>query len=124
MTNKLFVGGLAWATTDPQLADFFATKGTVVSAKVITDKYSGRSKGFGFVEMSTPEEAEKAMQELDGAMLNERAINVKEALPQTDKPSNGPRQGGGGYRGGGNSRGGGYNNNRGGGYGDRDNRSY
>jgi RNA recognition motif-containing protein len=80
--NKLFVGNLAWATTDESLGNFFASCGTVVSAQVIKDKFSGRSKGFGFVEMSSAEEAEKAKAELNGKDLDGRAINVSEARPQ------------------------------------------
>lgn len=94
MATKLFVGGLAWATTDDSLRDFFAQAGTVVSASVIVDRASGRSKGFGFVEMSTEEEAKKAMEELDGQMLDERAVAIKEARPQEPR-SFGDRSGGG-----------------------------
>jgi RNA recognition motif-containing protein len=96
MANKLFVGSLAWGTTDESLQEFFSSVGTVVSAKVITDRDSGRSKGFGFVEMSTDEEAAKAVAELNGKELDGRPINVNEARPQE------PRENRGG--GGGNSR--------------------
>ncbi|MEK7497581.1 MAG: RNA-binding protein [Patescibacteria group bacterium] len=82
MTNKLFVGSLAWATTDDSLKNFFSQVGTVLSARVITDKMTGRSRGFAFVEMSTPEEAQKAIDELNGKDLDGRAINVNEAKPQ------------------------------------------
>ena len=82
MTNKLFVGSLAWATTDDSLKNFFSQVGTVLSARVITDKMTGRSLGFAFVEMSTPEEAQKAIDELNGKELDGRAINVNEAKPQ------------------------------------------
>lgn len=85
MTNRLFVGSLAYSVTDQQLQDHFAKAGTVVSAKVIIDRYSGQSKGFGFVEMTTVEEAEKAMKELDGSELSGRNIAVKEAKPQEDR---------------------------------------
>ncbi len=68
MGTKLFVGSLAFSATDDDLAQAFAQAGSVVSAKVITDRDSGRSKGFGFVEMSTPEEAQKAIQMLDGML--------------------------------------------------------
>jgi RNA recognition motif-containing protein len=110
MANKLFVGSLAWGTTDDSLNEFFAQVGTVVSAKVITDRDSGRSKGFGFVEMSTDEEAAKAVAELNGKDLDGRAINVNEARPQEPRENRG---GGGGY-GGGNrgGSGGGYSNDR------------
>ena len=82
MANKLFVGSLAWATTDESLNTLFSQVGTVVSANVIKDKYSGRSKGFGFVEMSTDEEAEKAKAELNGKPLDDRNIVVTDARPQ------------------------------------------
>ncbi len=110
MANKLFVGSLAWGTNDDSLNEFFAQAGTVVSAKVITDRDSGRSKGFGFVEMSTDEEAAKAVAELNGKDLDGRAINVNEARPQEPRENRGGGGGyGGGNRGGG---GGGYSNDR------------
>lgn len=105
MANKLFVGSLAWGTDDASLQAFFATAGTVVSAKVITDRDSGRSKGFGFVEMSTDEEAAKAVAELNGKDLDGRAINVNEARPQEPREN---RSGGGGGGYGGGNRSGGY----------------
>lgn len=111
MANKLFVGGLSWDTTDQSLNEFFAQAGTVVSASVITDKFTGRSRGFGFVEMSTDEEAEKAKVELNGKQLDGRTIAVNDAKPQE------PRSGG--FGGG---QGGGYNDRRGGGRGQRDDR--
>jgi len=86
MSTKLFVGSLSWNTTDQALADFFATAGNVVSAKVITDRYTGRARGFGFVEMSTEEEAKKAIDELNGKTLDGRQINVSEAKPQENRP--------------------------------------
>jgi len=82
MGNKLFVGSIAWATTDEGLQEAFSQAGTVVSAKVITDRMSGRSKGFGFVEMSTPKEAEKAMEMWNEKELDGRTIFVSEARPQ------------------------------------------
>lgn len=85
MATKLFVGGLSWNTTDQTLRDLFAQAGTVVSAQVITDKFSGRSRGFGFVEMATPEEAQAAMQKLNGQTLDERTITVSEARPQAPR---------------------------------------
>lgn len=88
MTNKLFVGGISYNVTDAQLEEHFAQAGKVLSVKVITDRYTGRGKGFGFVEMSTEEEAKKAMQELNGSSLDGRAIAVKEAKPQEDRNSN------------------------------------
>lgn len=88
--KKLFVGSLSWDTTDDSLRDFFATAGNVVTANVVKDRDTGRSRGFGFVEMSTEEEAQKAIQELNGKELDGRTISVNEAKPQE------PRTGGGG----------------------------
>lgn len=105
MATKLFVGSLAWATDDDSLKNFFSQAGTVVSARVIRDRATNRSKGFGFVEMSSDEEAQKAIA-LAGQELDGRAIVVNEARPME------PRENRGGGYGGGNR--GGYNNNRGG----------
>ncbi len=104
MAMKLYVGGLEYGVTDQELSDLFATEGKVVSATVIKDKYSGQSKGFGFVEMEDLKEGQKAIKSLDGKELNGRAIRVSEARPQEDRRSGG----------GGNNRnfGGGGNNNR------------
>ena len=85
MTNKLFIGSLDYQTTDSQLEEFFATIGKVLSAKVIVDRNTGVGKGFGFVEMETPELAKMAMDKLNGAQLNGRAIAVKEATPRVDR---------------------------------------
>lgn len=82
MTNKLFIGSLDYSTTDLQLQDLFATVGKVLSAKVIVDRATGQGKGFGFVEMETPEAAKTAMDKLNGSQLNGRSIVVKEAKPQ------------------------------------------
>ena len=101
MAKKLYVGGLAWATTDSALREAFSQAGTVESATVIMDKMSGRSKGFGFVEMSTEEEAQNAIQMWNGKEIDGRRVTVNEARPMEERP---PRQGGGGYGGG--SRGG------------------
>ncbi len=86
MATKLFVGSLAWGTTDDSLKDFFSAAGTVVSANVIVDRDSNRSKGFGFVEMSSDEEAKKAVDELNGKELDGRAIVVSEARPREERP--------------------------------------
>ncbi len=89
MATKLFVGGLAWATTNDSLKNFFSTAGTVVSATVIVDKFTGKSKGFGFVEMSSEEEAENA-KKLNGQALDGRTISVSDARPQQpreDRPT-------------------------------------
>lgn len=82
MNNKLFVGSLAWATTDQSLANFFAQAGTVLSAKVILDRATHRSKGFGFVEMSNEEEAQKAIDMLHEKELDGRKIIVSIARPR------------------------------------------
>ncbi len=116
MAAKLFVGSLAWATTDDSLRAFFSQAGNVVSAQVIIDRMSGRSKGFGFVEMSTDEEAKAAL-DLNGKELDGRAIVVNEARPREPRDFSGG--GGGGYRGGrggsgGGHRGGGHSDDRGG----------
>jgi cold-inducible RNA-binding protein len=86
MATKLFVGSLSWGVDDASLSDFFASAGTVVSANVIKDRDSGRSKGFGFVEMSSDEEAKKAVAELNGKELDGRQINVSEARPREERP--------------------------------------
>lgn len=85
MAAKLFVGGLSWDTTDDTLRKLFEQAGTVESARVITDRYSGRSKGFGFVEMATAKEAEKAKQELNGKELDGRTIAIDDARPQAPR---------------------------------------
>lgn len=86
MANKLFIGSLAWTTTDDSLRDFFATVGTVNSANVIVDRDTNRSKGFGFVEMSSDEEAKAAIDQLNGKELDGRAIVVNEARPREERP--------------------------------------
>lgn len=113
MAVKLFVGGLSWDTTDDSLRAFFATVGTVASAKVITDKFSGKSRGFGFVEMSSDDEAKKAIAELNGKELDGRAIVVNEARPMAPRENRG--FGGGGGFGGGRGGGGGHRDDRRGG---------
>lgn len=104
MALKLFVGGLSWDTTDDSLKNFFAAAGTVTSAKIITDKFSGKSRGFGFVEMGSDDEAKKAIAELNGKTLDGRAIVVNEARPMVPRENRGFGGGGGGYRGGGGGR--------------------
>ncbi len=83
---NLFVGNLPYTTTSDQLAQMFAPAGTVVSAKVITDKYSGRSRGFGFVEMSSDEENKKAIEMFNGKDFEGRALVVNEARPREERP--------------------------------------
>jgi RNA recognition motif-containing protein len=85
MTNKLFVGKLSYALTDSQLEEHFAQIGKVLSAKVIIDRATGQGKGFGFVEMSTDEEAKQAMDKLNNSSLDGRNIVVSEARPQEDR---------------------------------------
>ena len=97
-SNKLYVGGLPNATTEDQLEDLFAEHGTVESVRVITDRMTGRSKGFGFVEMSSSEEAEVAAEKLNNSELEGRTLVVNEARPR-EKRSGGGFGGGGGGRG-------------------------
>src|SRR3990167_824963 len=85
MAKKLFVGGLAWVTTDDTLSAFFAKAGNVLSANVVKDRYTGKSRGFGFVEMSSDEEADKAVADLNGQTLDERTISVSEARPREER---------------------------------------
>ena len=86
MGNKLFVGSIAWTTTEEGLTEAFAQAGSVLSAKIITDRMSGRSKGFAFVEMSTPEEAQAAIEMWNEKELGGRAIFVNVARPKSDAP--------------------------------------
>jgi RNA recognition motif-containing protein len=111
MNNKLYVGNLAYSVRDESLQHAFSEFGSVQSAKVMMDRDSGRSKGFGFVEMGSAEEAEAAIRGLNGQALEGRALTVNVARPKEDRPSGG--FGGGGSRGGYGS-GGGYGGGRGG----------
>lgn len=97
MGRKLYVGNLPYSATEQTLTETFGQFGTVESASVITDRDSGQSKGFGFVEMSTDGEAQKAIQELNGSTLGDRQIKVNEAKPKAPRGGGG---GGGGYGGG------------------------
>ncbi|HEX9421131.1 MAG TPA: RNA-binding protein [Methylomirabilota bacterium] len=108
MAQKLFIGGLSFSTSDERLRELFASAGTVESAAVVTDRDTGRSRGFGFVEMSTAEEAAEAVKKFNGQEVDGRTLKVELA-----NPSGGGRSGGG-YRGGGGGGG-----NRGGGGGGR-----
>lgn len=85
MATRLFVGSLSWNTTDDQLKDFFASVGNVSSANVIVDRETNRSKGFGFVEMASDEDAKKAISSLNGKELDGRAIIVSEARPREER---------------------------------------
>lgn len=93
MGNKLYVGNLPFSTTDESLGALFAQAGTVQSAKVITDRNTGRSKGFGFVEMSTDQEAADAVTKLNGTEVEGRALKVSEAKPQAPRPERGGGRG-------------------------------
>lgn len=101
---NLYISNLSYNITDADLRDLFAEYGDIVSAKVITDRETGRSRGFGFVELSDDELAKKAIEELNQASYDEKVINVTEARPREDRGNSG----GGGRR---------FDNNRGGGYG-------
>ncbi len=117
MTKKLFVGSLPYSVTDQDLEGIFAEIGQVVSSKVIINNEDGRSKGFGFVEMSTAEEATQAIEKLNGANMEGRNILVSLARPQESRTGGGGRSGGGGGYGGGRSSGGYGGGRDGGGYG-------
>jgi RNA recognition motif-containing protein len=110
MNKKLYVSNLSFSMDDNDLERVFAEVGSVVSAKIITDRRSGRSKGFGFVEMATDEEARVAIKELNGKESQGRVISVAEAKPQEPRDFNNRDfgGGGGGYRGGGGGGGGGF----------------
>lgn len=97
MASKLFVGSLAWTATDADLEEFFKAVGTVVSAKVIIDRETNRSKGFGFVEMSSDEEAKAAVDQLNGKDLAGRPVSVSEARPQAPREDRGSFGGGNRY---------------------------
>ena len=100
---NLFIGSLAYATTDDTLNAFFATVGTVSSARVITDRDSGRSKGFGFVEYENEDDNQKAIDQLNGQELDGRAITISVARPKEDRPRDGGSRGGNGGGNGGSS---------------------
>ena len=103
---NIYVSNLGFNVKDEDLKEFFTPFGEVTSAKIISDKFTGQSRGFGFVEMSDDEAAKKAIAELDQASVEGRSIKVMEARPKEDRPSR-PGGGGGGFRGNGDS--GGYN---------------
>jgi RNA recognition motif-containing protein len=94
-SNKLYVGGLPYEVTDDRLEEIFSAHGTVESARVITDRMTGRSRGFGFVEMSSQEEAQQAIDKLNGTDLDGRSLTVNEAKPKEQRSGGG---GGGGGR--------------------------
>ena len=103
MATKLYVGNLSFQTTSEDLKEHFAQAGNVESASVVEDRMTGRSRGFGFVEMATAEEAAAAIEQFNGKEFSGRNLTVNEARPRTDRPGGG----GGGYGGGGNRGGGG-----------------
>lgn len=106
MSNKLFVGNLSFQTTENDLQDAFAAFGTVTETNLMMDRMSGRPRGFGFITMATPEEAQKAIAGLNGKDLGGRAITVNVARPREERPGGGGgrRDFGGGNRGGGRGR--------------------
>ena len=114
MSTKLFVGNLSFNITENDLQDAFAAHGTVVETNLMMDRMSGRPRGFGFVTMSTPEEAQKAIDAMNGAPLDGRNLTVNVARPREERPSGGGGGGGGGRReyGGGGGGGGGGGRNR------------
>ena len=113
MGSKIYVGGLPYSATEQQLSDLFAAHGAVASARIITDKFTGQSRGFGFVEMSSDAEAQAAITALNGSEMGGRTLTVNEARPQE------PRTGGGGGGGGRGGSGGGGGRSGGGGKRDR-----
>jgi len=114
MAKKIYVGNLSFDTNDEQLSQIFQPFGAVASARVIKDKFTDRSRGFGFVEMDNNEEADKAIAALNGKEVEGRSLKVSEAQPREDRP-----RGGGGFGGGGGYGGGGGGGRRGGRGGDR-----
>jgi RNA recognition motif-containing protein len=99
MGNKLYVGGLPYSVTGARLEEVFSAHGTVASANVISDKFTGQSRGFGFVEMGSSSEAQKAIESLNGTQLDGRTLTVNEAKPMARRDNDG-----GGRREGGNKR--------------------
>jgi len=93
---NLYVGNLSFNTSESELTELFAAYGQVLSAKIITDRYSGQSRGFGFVEMSSRSEGEQAMADLNGKEVDGRQLKVNEAKPRTDNRREGYRGGRGG----------------------------
>ncbi len=123
MTKKLYVGNMAYDTTQDQIRELFSQAGEVSEVSLITDRETGRPKGFGFVEMATEEGSKEAIKRFNGYMLGNRNLTVNEARPREER-SGGGGYGGGGYGGGGrrDNRSGGGNRRDGGGYGGNRNR--
>ena len=108
MATRIYVGGLPYSATEREIENLFAAHGTVTSVTVITDKYTGQAKGFGFVEMATDTEAQSAINALNGTLMGGRTLAVNEAKPREERPRTGGYGGGGGGGGDrGGSRGGG-----------------
>jgi RNA recognition motif-containing protein len=105
MGKRLYVGNLSYQVDSSELEQMFSAHGSVQSAEVVSDRMTGRSKGFGFVEMGTDEEAQAAIAALNGQQNNGRALTVNEAKPREERPRGGGGGGGGGYGGGGGGRG-------------------
>jgi|SRR3954468_14457487 RNA recognition motif-containing protein len=95
MGNKVYVGGLPYSLTEGRLEEVFAAHGTVTSARVISDKFTGQSRGFGFVEMNSSDEAQKAIDSLNGTQLDGRTLVVNEAKPMQSRDGGGSRAGNG-----------------------------
>ena len=120
--KRIYVGGLPYSATEEDLENLFATAGQVKEVSIITDRYTGQAKGFGFVEMNSDTEADAAISQLNGTQMGGRTLTVNEAKPREERPRGG---GGGGGYGGGSGGGGGYGGGGGGGSrggGDRGNR--
>jgi RNA recognition motif-containing protein len=124
MATKLYVGNLAYSTSSDRLRELFEAVGEVLSATIIMDRETGRSKGFGFVEMTNEDEAKAAIQRYDGQVIDQRTLKVNEARPREDRPGGGGGGGGAGRwgNGGGDRRGPGAGGDRRGGNGGGDRR--
>jgi RNA recognition motif-containing protein len=116
MSAKIFIGNLSFNTTENSLKDMFAVHGTVVEANLMMDRATGRPRGFGFVTMSTPQEADAAITALNGKTIDGRALTVNVARPREERPGGGGGRRGPGSYAGGDGGGGGYGRREGGGY--------
>ena len=117
MVTNIYVGNLSWTTTDEDLMELFAAHGQVTKAQIVKDRDTGRSRGFGFVEMATEEDAQRAIDAMNNAPYQGRPLTVNIAKPREERPRGGSGGGGGGYGGGGSGGGGGRRGGGGGGYG-------
>lgn len=106
MAKNIYVGNLSYSTSEPEIEQMFAEFGPIDSVKIVTDRQTGRSKGFGFVEMTNEEDADKAIAELNGKDIGGRALTVNEARPRENRGGGGGGGGRGGYGGGGGGGGG------------------